>query len=234
MPSPLISIVLCTYNRKALLPSALNSVHRQTYRNWELIAIDDGSTDGSAVVLRNHAREDKRVRVRRQSNKGLSKARNAGLRLARGKYITFLDSDDEYSPRHLSKRVAFLQSHPGLDGIYGGMKIVGPRQKRFVPDVDRPGKMIHASRCHAAGTLLATTRSLKAIGGFRSIAFSEDYDLIKRLAERFAIGKVGFRTYIYHVDAGSRLCDLFAKGGTEEIRRYRRRGKRATRSSRLR
>lgn len=220
--SPLVSIVLCTYNRRKLLPRALESVRRQTYKNWELIVIDDGSTDHSESLLRAFARREQRMRYRRHANRGLASSRNAGLRLARGTYVTFLDSDDEYTPRHLAKRVAYLRSHRTLDGIYGGMKIIGPRHKHYVPDVDRPGKRIHASRCHAAGTLMATKASLTSVGGFRRIPFSEDYDLIDRLQQRFVLGKVGFRTYLYHVDSDNRLCDLFEKGGAGEIQHYRR------------
>lgn len=220
--SPLVSIVLCTYNRRNLLPRALHSVREQTYRNWELIVIDDGSTDDSESLLRTFARSERRMKYRRHANKGLASSRNAGLKLARGTYVTFLDSDDEYTPGHLAKRVAYLQSHRNLDGIYGGMKIIGPRHRHYVPDVDRPGKKIHASRCHAAGTLLATRVSLAGVGGFRRVPFSEDYDLIDRLRQRCVLGRVGFRTYLYHVDSDNRLCDLFERGGAGAILHYRR------------
>lgn len=220
--SPLVSIVLCTYNRRKLLPRALRSVRKQTFRNWELIVIDDGSTDDSESFLRTFARSETRMRYRRHANMGLASSRNVGLQLARGTYVTFLDSDDEYTPRHLAKRVAYLQSHRDLDGIYGGMKIIGPRHRQYVPDVDRPGRKIHASRCHAAGTLMATRVSLAGVGGFRRIPFSEDYDLIDRLQQRCAVGKVGFRTYLYHVDSNNRLCDLYERGGAGLIQHFRR------------
>lgn len=219
--SPVISIILCTFNRKRLLSRALRSVFRQTYRSWELIIIDDGSTDGSERLLLPLAQRDGRILYTRHANKGLAQSRNTGLKLARGKYVTFLDSDDEYRRDHLSLHLSHLQSHPKLDAIFGGMKVLGPRAKHHVPDVNKPGKVIHVSKCHAAGTLFAKRKCISALRGFREIAFSEDYDLISRLKRRFNVRRVHHPTYMYHVDAENRLCDLFEKDGVRGILRYR-------------
>lgn len=223
-PSPLISIILCTFNRKRLLLRAIRSVLRQTYTSWELVIIDDGSTDGSERLILPLARKDPRIVYARHTNKGLAHSRNVGLKLAAGTYVTFLDSDDEYTRNHLALHVSHLQSHPALDAIFGGMKVVGPRAKHYVPDVNRPGKVIHVSKCHAAGTLFAKRECLSALRGFRKIPFSEDYDLIKRLENRFRVQRVSHPSYIYHVDSDNRLCDLFEKGGVAGILRYRRKG----------
>jgi glycosyltransferase involved in cell wall biosynthesis len=197
-------------------------VFRQTWRDWELLIVDDGSTDGSGIFLSALARATPRVRYFRQENAGLASARNAGLRRARGKFVAFLDSDDEYTPTHLARLARYLTDHPHLDAVHGVLKPVGPRNRQYVPDVDHPGRRIHAARCHAAGTLLARRASLRLIGGFRVIPFSEDYDLIRRLARECRISPVPFRTYRYHVDAEHRLCELFEKGGVAGIRRFRR------------
>lgn len=220
--TPLISIILCTFNRKRTLARAIDSVLRQTYKNWELVIVDDGSTDGSERLLKRYAQKDRRIDHMRQRNKGLAVARNTGLRRAQGQYVTFLDSDDEYTPRHLAQRLHFLRSHRYVDAVFGGMKVVGPRPQRFVPDIDRPGKRIHVSHCHAAGTLVATQSALLSLGGFRQIPFSEDYDLIRRLQEKYRVRRVAFRTYIYHVGAGDRLCEIFEREGVKGILRYRR------------
>ena len=219
---PLISIILCTYNRGHLIERAIRSVFRQTWKDWELIIVDDGSTDGSGALLSSFARRTPGVRYFRQENRGPASARNVGLRRARGEYVAFLDSDDEYTPGHLARMARYLGDHRRLDAVYGILKPVGPRTRQYVPDVDHPGRRIHVSRCHATGTLLARRASLRLIGGFRLVPFSEDYDLIRRLGRRCRIARVPFRTYRYHVDADHRLCDLFDKAGVVGIRRFRR------------
>ncbi len=221
MTAPSVSIILCTYNRKHLLPRALASVVRQTFSSWQLILIDDGSTDGSERLLLSFQKKEQRACYFRQPNHGSAHARNTGLKLATGTYVTFLDSDDEYASNHLEKRISFLRSHPEVDAIHGGLKPIGPKTKHYVPDVNRPGKKIHVSHCHAAGTLVAKRRSLLAIRGFRRIPFSEDYDCIQRLEKRFVVKRVHFRTYLYHLDSDNRLCDLYEKEGEKGILQYR-------------
>ena len=107
--SPKISIILPTYNRADVLSRAVDSVRRQTCLDWELIVVDDGSTDGTGAWLA--TLRDERIRVLRQDNAGVYHARNAGLRAARGEYIAFLDSDDEWYPHFLALTTAFLDAH---------------------------------------------------------------------------------------------------------------------------
>ncbi|HMZ01739.1 MAG TPA: glycosyltransferase family 2 protein [Burkholderiaceae bacterium] len=109
-PAPLVSIVLPTYNRADVLGRAVASVLAQTFTNWELIVVDDGSTDATHGWLAGLT--DRRIRVVRQANGGVSRARNTGLRLARGAYITFLDSDDEWLPHYLALSAGYLEAHP--------------------------------------------------------------------------------------------------------------------------
>jgi glycosyltransferase involved in cell wall biosynthesis len=224
MALPLVSIILCTFNRRHLVQRAIRSVLAQTWRPFELIIIDDGSTDGSGRLLRTTARKHPAIHYQYQANQGLARARNAGLRMARGKYVAFLDSDDEFTPGHVTRLVRFLEARPGCDGVRGGLTPIGPRSRQYAPDVDRPGRRIHVSRCHAAGTLMVRRSCLVLIGGFRPIPFSEDYDLIRRLESRFHVARLHIRTYRYHVDADHRLCDLFAREGSAGIRRFRRGG----------
>lgn len=99
--SPSFSIVMATYNRAKLLPRSINSVLNQTYRNFELIIVDDGSTDNTEDVVRYY--EDPRIVFRKQANHGVLDARNSGLDLARGDYITLLDDDDELLPEALER-----------------------------------------------------------------------------------------------------------------------------------
>src|SRR5262245_49674035 len=95
---PLVSVVMPTYNRADTIQRAIKSVQAQTFADWELIVIDDGSTDDTAAFI---DQSDPRVKVIRQENRGFVGARNRGLSEGIGKYFAFLDSDDEWMPFHL-------------------------------------------------------------------------------------------------------------------------------------
>lgn len=207
----MVSIILCTYNRENLLPLAVNSVLAQTYREWELIVVDDGSTDSTREIIRNFRRKEKRIRYYHQKNRGLAAARNTGLRLAKGDLICFVDSDDELSPRHLEYRVLFLKEHPGIDFLHGGMKLIGPKKKHFVVDMSDPSKKIHLNKCHIGGTFFFRRKVLKNVGGFSPIPFGEDFDFYRRVEQHFRIRKVRWTTYRYHLDSENRLCDIFTE-----------------------
>lgn len=107
---PEVSIILPTYNRVDVIGRAIASIIRQTHQDWELLVIDDGSTDGTIERLDN---VDPRIRFIRQANQGVAAARNTGLNAARGRFIAFMDSDDEWRPQFLALTAAFLRAHPG-------------------------------------------------------------------------------------------------------------------------
>lgn len=98
MEAPLISVIVPAYNAKKYLPACVASVQRQEHQNWELLLIDDGSTDGSGALCDELAAADGRVKPHHQQNAGVSAARNAGIVRARGEYVMFLDADDELMP----------------------------------------------------------------------------------------------------------------------------------------
>jgi len=106
---PLVSIVMPTFNRADTIRRAIASIQAQAVHDWELIVVDDGSTDDTAALI---AGMDPRLKIIRQENRGSAVARNTGLRQSTGKYIAFLDSDDEWLPHHLELCLAFLRAHP--------------------------------------------------------------------------------------------------------------------------
>lgn len=112
----LVSIIMPTYNRRQTIQSAIASVQRQTFQDWELIVVDDGSTDGTASLIEG---SDPRLVLIRQENQGVNAARNAAMLRARGRYIAFLDSDDEWLPHHLELSVAFFRAFPGENFLSG-------------------------------------------------------------------------------------------------------------------
>lgn len=101
MKRPFFSIIVPTYNRAEFLPRCIKSVYRQTFSDWELLIIDDGSTDHTKDLVAEHTRKDNRVKYFYQTNQRVSAARNLGLKNAAGNYLCFLDSDDEYEANHL-------------------------------------------------------------------------------------------------------------------------------------
>jgi len=110
---PLVSIIIPTYNRAKLLPRTINSVLKQNYKNWELIVIDDRSTDNTKELIEGYSKKDSRIKyVLNYHKKGPGGARNCGIENAKGKYIAFLDSDDEWFKQHLEESIAILESEP--------------------------------------------------------------------------------------------------------------------------
>ena len=116
-----VSVVIPTYNRATVIGEALNSVMSQTYRNFEILVVDDGSMDDTAERVERFVQEG-HVRLIRQANAGASAARNAGIRLCKGEIISFLDSDDLWKPEKLSLEVEFLTLHPEIDAIFSDLE----------------------------------------------------------------------------------------------------------------
>jgi ribosomal protein S7 len=117
-----VSVIVPTYNRADLIPYTINSVLSQTMSDWELIVVDDGSTDDTAAVVKRY--QDDRVRYIRQENAGVSAARNRGVAHATGEYLCFLDSDDELMPQKLAQQTAYLDAHPSIGLVASGHLLI--------------------------------------------------------------------------------------------------------------
>ncbi|TWT33779.1 Chondroitin synthase [Posidoniimonas corsicana] len=125
MSTPLVSVYIPTFNRAHLIEASINSVLEQTFTDWELIIVDDGSSDNTRAVvegLTSHVAG--RVTYSRHENRGLFYCRNRGAELARGKYVAPLDSDDAWRPYHLQACVDALESNPEVDWVYGSLRRV--------------------------------------------------------------------------------------------------------------
>lgn len=118
-----VSVIIPTYNRAAFLPVAVKSVLAQTHRNFEMIIIDDGSTDGTEETVKKFQDKDGRIKYFYQENRGVSAACNLGIRKASGDFFAFLDSDDEWFPEKTEKQLALFSANPGL-GFVGCNKLV--------------------------------------------------------------------------------------------------------------
>ena len=112
--NPLVSIVVVTYNRALFLKEALDSIQRQTFKDYEIILVDDGSTDNTKEIVEQY----ERIRYIYQEHGGISKARNKAVKAAKGTWIATLDSDDLWKEEKLQKQVDYVRAHPGCSIVY--------------------------------------------------------------------------------------------------------------------
>ena len=184
---PKVSVVIPTYNRAHLLRRALDSVFAQTYGNFELLLIDDGSTDDTAGLVAGY--DDPRLRYLRQDgNRGVAAARNRGMREASGSLIAFLDSDDEWLPEKLARHVAVFEANPPSVGlIYSGVETVDAKGGRRV-DLPVHRGLMHGqlllSNVLVGGSCAMVRRSVVATVGYfdESLTAIEDYEYWLRIA----------------------------------------------------
>lgn len=116
-PQPLLSIVTATYNNAPQLPRFFESILHQVYRQWELIIVNDGSTDETLAICEAYAQQDERIKVLTQDNQGQGVARNWALEHVRGEYIAFVDGDDAIKPETYSAAIEALRQHPECDMV---------------------------------------------------------------------------------------------------------------------
>jgi len=233
-PSPAISVLMPVWHAVRFLPAALDSVLAQTFTDFELIAIDDGTSDGSAEVLAAFAARDSRVRVVRQENRGIVASLNHALELARAPFVARMDHDDVSRPDRFAKQIAYLRQHPEIAAVSGAMDVVDQdgtylRTDEFptLPAAVEIELLYRNCICHPA--VMARTEALRKAGGYRKNAqFAEDYDLWLRLSESGQIANLPdvLLSYRLHpVRMSSRgyivqeLAVLAARGAARERRR---------------
>lgn len=137
MSRPVVSIVIPTYNRAQTLTRAIESIRAQSFQDWEIIVVDDGSTDSTPNLLSNYAaRLGQALMVIRQYNRGCSAARNRGIEMARGRYVAFLDSDDEFRPQKLERQLELFNASPGLDFVYSDYSFVDLEGRTTISALD--------------------------------------------------------------------------------------------------
>lgn len=186
--SPVISVVIPTYNRKGIVLEAINSVLEQEPKNFEVIVVDDGSTDGSAEYLDSL---NLPIKIIVQKNGGVAAARNRGIREASGQYVAFLDSDDLWLPHKLQLQLAFFEAHPEAMIVCTDEQIsdAGNIQEmtrfarnRPIPRPSLPAFVQHTS-IHVSAVMAKKTL-FDEVGGFNeSLRIHEDSELWNRIAE---------------------------------------------------
>jgi glycosyltransferase involved in cell wall biosynthesis len=190
---PQVSVIIPTHNRAALVREAVASVTAQTYRDYEILVVDDASSDDTREALAAW----REVRVLRQAcRRGVAAARNLGIAAARGEWLAFLDSDDLWLPEKLARQMAHLQDQPHLlisqtdeTWVRRGVRVNKPAAHRKVA-----GRIFFPSleRCLISpSAVILNRRLLEAHGGFdEDLPAAEDYDLWLRLTWRYEVGLV--------------------------------------------
>jgi glycosyltransferase involved in cell wall biosynthesis len=188
---PTVSVVMPVYNTEAFLADAIDSILAQTLTDWELICVDDGSSDCSLDVLRRYERADPRIRAISRPNTGVARARNDGMALARARYIAAMDSDDVALMDRLRRQVNYMESHPACVGLGAAVRIVGPDLmpiKEELPALDHETIDRRALAGNGAAirqpVAIFRTDAVRQVGGYRDeLLAQEDTDLYLRLAE---------------------------------------------------
>jgi len=191
---PTVSILMSVYNGGAYLESCLQSLLDQTFGDFELIVIDDGSKDGSPDLLRTYAARDPRIRLTIRENKGLTRTLNEAYRQARGKYLARMDCDDIAMPARLSAQVAFLDAHPEVACCGGYFQLIDGESRLLTtlkPPTDDAAIQAqclagHNPICHPSAMIRKS--SMDAVKGYdERFKTTQDLDLWLRLGE---VGKL--------------------------------------------
>lgn len=206
MLSPYFSVIVTTWNRASLISRALTSLLNQSDQDFEVLIIDDGSTDNTHEIVLAQIKGHSNFKYFLQEHSGSTAAKNKGLSLAKGKWITFLDSDDEYTPEHLELRRKAIEENPGVMLLHGGVKVIG---NEYVPDRFNPNKKIHLSECVIGGTFIINRDLIARLGFFKEMELGDDADFFDRVAkEKIPVLKVSYPTYVYYRDTPDSMTNV--------------------------
>ena len=197
MATPLVSVVMSVFNGESFLREAVESILDQSFREFEFIIIDDGSTDLSASILDSYQRDDPRVQVYHQENKGLVESLNRGCGLTRGKYIARMDADDISVKNRLMWQIEFMERNPEVGVLGGATEIINaagmslPPDTNLVNDHEIKLALLRGDCPLVHPTVLMRKDIFVSVGGYRKVVVdAEDYDLWLRLAEHCKLANV--------------------------------------------
>ena len=209
---PFFSVVIPVYNKATTLKRTLRSVLEQTFNDFEIVAVDDGSSDKSLSILQNAASRHANLRIIRQKNAGVSAARNHGTRESKGEWIAFLDADDVWLPKMLQELLALIERFPEV-GMVGtnyyqkvGSCLCARKRNCRVQKVDfyrefKPSSIPFHTSSHAI-----KADELRQVGGYdERISFYEDAELMFRVANNVCVAASGKPCAVYMDDGNARL-----------------------------
>lgn len=206
------SVVIPMYNRANVITRAVNSVLNQTIRDFELLVVDDGSTDDSAKVV--ESINDSRVRLIKQKNGGANSARNNGILNAKGEYVAFLDSDDEFEPTMLEEQLKVFETDKNIGFLYTKLDTIHPDGMHH-PFPQKFGlcgncyKEVLAQGYLAPTSVVAARKDSFEIAGLfdLSLPASQDDDICFKMAKHFKIAYIDKVLAHMYIDAGNRITN---------------------------
>lgn len=218
---PVVSVVIPAFNAEKWLTAAVDSVLNQSLDNWELLVVDDGSTDGTVAIISRV--NDPRVRLVSQENQGPTAARNTGFSNCRGQYVALLDADDQYETQFLERTVDFLDQNPSFGFVAtdqfliarDGRKTTAFTISKHLPTTDCPIAVDYCrvrmrERCFPSNTALVLRRSLiDRLGGYESTLFGgEEMELVLRWTRETRLGYIPHPLVSHFDRPGSFIKDL--------------------------
>lgn len=234
---PIVTVIIPVYNAARHLQETVESVLAQSYADYELLVIDDGSSDNSLKILNDFAvKHPERIHVFRHpggANKGVSATRNLGLSHALGKYTAFLDSDDVWYPEKLARQVALMDRYPEMGVTFTLSEILRDKQNyEFLEGVETVGAREPPDDCKEAmyqvitmylnyifSSVMVKTTALREVGGFIEYLpyQSEDRIMVAKVAANHQIGRVDEVLCAYRAHDGSYSASLVRKGYAEAV-----------------
>jgi glycosyltransferase involved in cell wall biosynthesis len=226
MQPGLVSILTPAYNAEPFIAEALDSAIAQTYSDWELLVVNDGSTDGTAGVVERYT--DPRIRLFSKANGGEASARNYALDRMRGEFVALLDADDAFLPNHLEETVQYLVEHPDVAGVYTDGYHVNERGDRLQPLSSRRrgpfgedvfAEVVRSSDVLSPPSCIVLRSELIAAHGWRfdeQIGYGTDWDFWVRCAEVGRFGYLPAMTLHYRVHGSNMTTTM----GEERRRRF--------------
>jgi len=225
---PEVSVVVAAHDQVRWIGDAIESVRAQTFTDWELVVVDDGSTDGTADIVRRHAAMDARIRCLVQPRSERSIARNRGLAATSGPLVAFLDADDRWRPEKLARQLAALAAAPAAGFCYTVARFVDPENEPL--PIRKPPRPIAGDAFAALlrgnviilASVVARRACLDTVGGFDpTLPYGcEDWDLWLRLARRWLVAAVEEELTLYRRHPGNTRWEQVLASALEVIDRW--------------
>jgi len=205
-PEPRVSIVMPVFNGGAYLTEAVESLLAQTLSDFELVAVDDGSDDGSVAVLEGFRERDRRVRPIFAAHQGIVAALNRGVTEARAEYVAIANADDVSIPERLARQARYLDEHEQVAVVGSAVETIDEvgrpgHRLRFPSEPGRVRATLRKHNCFAHPSVMFRRSVVAAVGGYR-IDYAEDYDLWLRISERFDLANLEEVLVLYRVHPG--------------------------------
>lgn len=229
---PKVSIILITYNRLEYTKEAVSSVVAQSFKDWELVIVDDGSEDERLLkFLNDYARHDERLRVFPEAHLDIPQARDKALEQAQGKYIAVIDSDDIWVDENkLKKQVEYMDTHRDCVVVGGGVVVIdeaGKKKNKYLNPIadDDIRKVILYKNPLAHSSVLMRHNAIKEAGGYgKNLKVGEDYDLYLRLGKMGKLHNLPEYLLKYRRHSGNRSANevlVALNNNIEIIKRYK-------------